>query len=156
TTVLDVADAFPVGPSVELALPFHGEDGEERYFTVRGLASVGPHMPFGGRVDIAEGYVVDVTGPELALKEASRWQERWQGLARLVFDFVLLVDTTQYRILEVWDDSGVFDEKLDGRSLLNYLEGPEDRSAMSSAISTALLAEAGAQRPVAFWNSRRK
>ncbi|CAK0798947.1 unnamed protein product, partial [Prorocentrum cordatum] len=135
---------------------FESQGGETRYFCVRGLATSGPEMPFGGRLGIAQGYVVDMTRPELALQEASRWHERWRALAQLVFDFVLLVDITEYRILSVWDASSAFDEKLEGRSLADFVEGPDDRAALSDAISAALVAHAGTQEPLTFWNPRRK
>jgi len=137
-------------------MPFESQGGETRYFCVRGLATCGPEMPFGGRISIAEGYVVDITRAELALQEASRWHERWRALSQLVFDFALLVDITEYRILSVWDESAAFDEKLEGRSLMDYVEGPDDRAVLSDAISAALVAHAGAQQPLTFWNPRRK
>mmetsp|Transcript_91200 Transcript_91200/g.257130 ORF Transcript_91200/g.257130 Transcript_91200/m.257130 type:complete len:700 (+) Transcript_91200:67-2166(+) len=125
-------------------LPFESLGGATRYFSVRGMVTSGPEMPFGGNIGLAEGYVLDITALKNEQQEAAKWHERWRGLAQLAFSFVLLIDITEYRVLNAWGDTQLsLGQHLEGRPLFECVHR-DDRAATVDAFSAALSAVGGA------------
>eukprot|EP00927_Polykrikos_kofoidii_P071618 TRINITY_DN67875_c0_g1_i1.p1 TRINITY_DN67875_c0_g1~~TRINITY_DN67875_c0_g1_i1.p1 ORF type:complete len:754 (-),score=130.56 TRINITY_DN67875_c0_g1_i1:139-2400(-) len=139
------------GPFESEIVPFEGEDGATQYFFVRGVSTNGPELPFGGRLTMAEGYVVDVTALRLALQEEEKWHERWRMLAQLAYSFMLLVDISEYRVVSSWGEVDIFGERLEGQPVFSFV--PQDsQSATIDAFSASLLAITGTHsQPLVFW-----
>lgn len=144
------------GPFESEIVPFEGEDGTTQYFFVRGVATSGPELAFGGRLTMAEGYVVDVTTLRRSLQEAEEWHERWKMLAQLAYSFMLIVDISEYRVVNAWSDMEVFGERLEGQHVFSFV--PQDsQSTTIDAFSASLLAITGTHsQPLVFWQRREK
>lgn len=108
-------------PFESAVLPFNDADGTTRYFCIRGVAQSGPELLFGSNMGHAEGYVIDLTTVRHHLHEVERWHERWRSLARLTFDFSLLIDITDIRVISAWGDLDIFGEYIEGRSFLEFV-----------------------------------
>lgn len=147
-----IGDGLPTPFECEV-VPFETEDGTTQYFSIRGVSTNGPEMPFGDSISLAQGYVINITALRLAIQESENWQERWRALAQLAYSFMLLVDITEYRVVKSWDAQPVFDESLDGRSLFDFVTAGDQAAAVNS-FSAALLTPAGICRQPFFFCHR--
>lgn len=126
----------------EQLLTFDSLAGGTRYYTIVGVASLGATMPFGGSLEVAEGYVVDVTAMKAEQQEAVKWHERWRALAHVMFTFVLLVDITELRVVSAWGDTSSFGAPMEGRPLYEIVP-PDNHNKHNDAFSLALSAPGG-------------
>jgi len=133
-------------------VPFETEDGATQYFSVRGVSITGPQMPFGGSIGLAQGYAIDVTALHQSMQEMDKWHDRWRLLSHLIYDFILLVDITEYRVVRSWKDQGVFGESMEGRPLFHFVNTSDHARTMDS-FSAALLAANGTRsQQFFFWH----
>jgi len=73
-------------------------------------------------------------------------------LAQLIYDFILLVDITEYRVVRSWKDQSVFGESMEGRPLFHFVNTSDHAKTMDS-FSAALLAPHGTRsQQFFFWH----
>lgn len=146
--------SFRDGPTVfdSEVMPYEMNDGATRYFQIRAFVSQIQSMPFSGEVSAAEGYVVDVTNLHKEQQERAKWHERWREMSLIMFDFVLLLDITEYRLLHAWGDTSQLGQAPSGRLLFEYVSR-DDKASMINVINSTLSAPCGATHVLNLKNS---
>lgn len=127
----------------------HGTTG---YVLTRGMLSKCSGTPLNISTIVAEGYAIDVTDYHKEQQGHAKWCETWRSLSQLAFDFILLVDVTEEKIIDAWGETSHIGQRPSGRLLCEYVSR-DNRAATRNAVGSALAAPYGIVQVLVLRNS---